>query len=535
MRRCPFGPPAGGRKILVSVALLFVLPVAAIAAEPGAESATEPESTFTDQIEVNLVDLNVVVTTFWGRPITGLTRDDFEVFEDGEPREISHFTRVIDGVPDSAGDIAMLPGEAEVPAATAQPAMAFDRSIILAFDAAIQRPYFKRALKAARNFVGESSGERIWWSVVVLADRPYSVLPLTGDVPRVVAALDAMLAHNAEGSRVQVPVPAVAKRAQLDGPWCRLAFTEQSLAFPYAAASLSEIFRAYASVLGAKSVVVYQQGMGGGWVNSAGGMLRARSHIELWRDLGRQATSAGFKVYAMDVLGLNLPGGVGSGSLRAMLHQTPSISVANYGPTALARDTGGDFFALNHLDEAVKAAAREMSTYYTLAFVAPHGHDGEAHDVKVAVRGRPWLEVRHSSGFFDVDPRTLLVEHLASPAYFPKRGGELPVRLEVAAPAGELIATAAAPVEHLTLVPEGAARVAEVDFFVAVHDESGALVSLEQDRYRIETTAGGGEIELAVPVRRPETAYSVTVALYDPVSGLSGIASERVGDVRRDG
>ncbi len=536
MIRCPRSLP------VVLLAVLSIAGHAALATEP---ETTAPESTFTESIEVNLVDLNVVVTTFWGRLVTDLTRDDFEIWEAGERREISHFARVIDGVPDDAGAIAALPpGAAE--SIDSQPATALDRSIVLAFDASIQRPYLKRAVTAARNFVAERSGDGIWWSVVMLGNRPYSLLPLTDDGERVVETLDSVLAQNAAGGRLEVPVPATPRRAHLAGPWCRLQLTEQSMAFPHTAASLSEIFRAYASVPGAKACVIYQQGRGGGWINSAGTMMQLRADVEMWRDLGRQATSAGFKVYAMDVLGLDPPAGVGSGNLQAVLHSVPSISVADFGPTALARATGGDFFALNHLDEAVKAAARELSTYYTLAFAAPHDHDGEAHDVVVKVPGRSWLEVRHSSSFFDLDPRTLLVEHLAAPAYFPKRGS-FPLELEVAtpdagrtagSPAGELemVATATTAAEHLTLVPEAGAHVAEVDVFVVVHDPTGALVSLEQDRWRLKATAAAGEIRLAVPLRLPADGHTVTLALHDPVSGLSGIASELIaGEARRDG
>ena len=532
MIRCRVGSPHLSTVLLAALSLAGH---AALATEPvAAPEAPEPESAFTESIEVNLVDLDVVVTTLWGRQVTDLTRDDFEIWEDGERREISHFARVIDGVPEGAGEIATLP-----PGATAagprdtQPAAAHDRSIILAFDASIQRPYLRRALKAARNFVAERSGDGIWWSVVVLSDRPYHLLPLTDDGTRVVETLESVLAQNRAGSRLDVPVPATPKPAHLDGPWCRLQLTEQSMAFPHAAANLSEIFRAYASVPGAKACVIYQQGSGG-WINSVGAMMQLREQVEMWRDLARQATSAGFKVYAMDVLGLNMPAGVGSGNLQAMLHSVPSISVGDFGPTALARATGGDFYALNKLDEAVKAAARELSTYYTLAFAAPRDHDGEAHDIKVKVRGRPWLEVRHSTGFFDVDPRTLLVEHLAAPAYFPKRGS-FPLTLELASrepDAGEpeLIATAATSAEHLTLVPADGTYVAEVDVFVVVHDPTGALVSLEQDRWRLQATAAAGEIRLDVPLRLRRSAggHTVTLALHDPVSGLSGIASELI-------
>jgi VWFA-related protein len=51
-----------------------------------------PDVTF--QIEVNYVDVDVVVTDEKGNFISNLTRDDFEVFEDGKPQKIDTFASV---------------------------------------------------------------------------------------------------------------------------------------------------------------------------------------------------------------------------------------------------------------------------------------------------------------------------------------------------------------------------------------------------------------------------------------------------------
>ena len=48
----------------------------------------------TFEVEVNYVDVDVVVTDDQGKFVTGLTRDDFEVFEDGKPQKIDTFSLV---------------------------------------------------------------------------------------------------------------------------------------------------------------------------------------------------------------------------------------------------------------------------------------------------------------------------------------------------------------------------------------------------------------------------------------------------------
>ena len=56
------------------------------------QAAQSPGVTF--QVEVNYVDVDVVVTDEEGQFVAGLTREDFEVFEDGKPQKIETFSLV---------------------------------------------------------------------------------------------------------------------------------------------------------------------------------------------------------------------------------------------------------------------------------------------------------------------------------------------------------------------------------------------------------------------------------------------------------
>ncbi len=55
------------------------------------------QTVFRGSTEVNVVNLDVVVTDQDGRPVKGLTREDFKLITDGEPTEISNFFAVEDG------------------------------------------------------------------------------------------------------------------------------------------------------------------------------------------------------------------------------------------------------------------------------------------------------------------------------------------------------------------------------------------------------------------------------------------------------
>ena len=48
----------------------------------------------TFRVEVNYVEVDALVTDAEGRPITNLTKDDFELFEDGERQDVATFALV---------------------------------------------------------------------------------------------------------------------------------------------------------------------------------------------------------------------------------------------------------------------------------------------------------------------------------------------------------------------------------------------------------------------------------------------------------
>src|SRR5664279_2275033 len=64
----------------VTILLLAVLPIA----------AQQPQ--FSQKIEVKLVEIDVSVTGRDGKPVHGLTADDFEIFEGRSRQQITNFT-----------------------------------------------------------------------------------------------------------------------------------------------------------------------------------------------------------------------------------------------------------------------------------------------------------------------------------------------------------------------------------------------------------------------------------------------------------
>ena len=68
--------------------------VAVIALALGAlaqDKPAEQKRLFFETVQVNLISVEVFVTDRAGNPVTGLQREDFEVFEDGRPVKVTDF------------------------------------------------------------------------------------------------------------------------------------------------------------------------------------------------------------------------------------------------------------------------------------------------------------------------------------------------------------------------------------------------------------------------------------------------------------
>lgn len=74
--------------------LLLALPFCAIGAVLAAQQAPPGQPGVTFRVEVNFVELDAVVTDGQGNFVRGLTKDDFELFEEGKPQSIAAFTLV---------------------------------------------------------------------------------------------------------------------------------------------------------------------------------------------------------------------------------------------------------------------------------------------------------------------------------------------------------------------------------------------------------------------------------------------------------
>lgn len=82
-------------------------------------TALAAQEKLVEQIEIRIVNVDVVVTDRSGKIVTGLTRDDFEVLENGKPQAITNFAEIRSDSSEPA--IATAPATASAPSAAPRP------------------------------------------------------------------------------------------------------------------------------------------------------------------------------------------------------------------------------------------------------------------------------------------------------------------------------------------------------------------------------------------------------------------------------
>jgi VWFA-related protein len=483
------------RKLLLASALLLALPAPSPAAQRPAPAAPSPPVApgFGETMEVNVVNVDVYVTDKQGQRVTGLKKEDFEVYEDGKPIQVTNFEASEASerrapAPEPAVAAAAPSSPASAPSPVAAPDPENRLSLVIFLDDLHLRPEHRaRAVEQIRSFLarGARPGDRVLLATngVDLRTR----LPFTEDR----AALDAALreaeslptfgVQGDQGRRTayttmmnlfQVwgcsqemirPVEAYAQQAQADALRTvgALKLTINSLAgipgrkaLLYVSDGLSispgeELFEAAASVCTGKAqallgipLTAERQALGSGAgtaYDPQQAALDAQKYSVAGRvsDLTAHANANRVTFYALQASGLQ-----GTASADASFdtterllqtHDIQQIQTTNLrgSLTALASDTGGRaILDANDLGPELARMQEDFATYYSLGYTPAHRGDGRMHKVEVKAK-RPGLRIRYRQSYRDKPTLEKVFDRTLAALYHGVEDNPLEITVEV--------------------------------------------------------------------------------------------------------
>lgn len=538
-------------KALAAVTLLF--------------AATALTAQVTESIDVRIVNVDVTVTSK-GAPVRGLTRDDFEIFEDGRPQKITNFYSVEE--PERT-KVAAAPNAAPDTAAPApEPDPRFRRKVLVLVDnrhtTRHERDIALGELEAMINdrFHGEYD-----WSIGLMGRGITLILPLSSDKKAIHEALEII---RRSGTRQEGKTTFASTADQGEHPigdkptgWsvfdssyaekldkgAAMDMGEQVIAAKFTVPAYLDAVRGFASTSGRKIILLMTgdpglndsifvphapNGLEGASAPISGpGVSTAaddqRTLDGLRKSIVREANASDVSFYIWNVEGLLPLGGVGvSGS-----GMTDNSAVF-----WLSKETGGRLVAGNDPAGAVHEFDTASSSFYSLGYAPAHPDDGKYHSISVRLKQKGDYSLEYRTGYSATPAAAQLARAMTSPTAAAMQASALPVTMSLGSPEGggsEVMVPIAVkvPFRSLQFLPGKRGVAAKVVVYVSVFNDMGKNLVASNFPLTPAFTSGVPDQNGALVYRnaiklRKGERHRVVVAIRDTVTDSVGMATEVV-------
>jgi VWFA-related protein len=378
-------------------------------------AAPPPAPSMIVRIGTDLVQVDAVVTDKRGRQVTDLTERDFQVFEDGRPRTVTHARYVL---AESSG------AAAGTAAGTAPSPEDVRRTMVLVVDdLGLAFQSLHHAREGLRKLVAERIGPNDRVAVVVTSRRTAVAHALTNDKTALLAAIDGLQYNSWQrGARGVMGNPDFHNQYSADKT----------------IAAIESLLKGLRGLPGRKSMLLFSDAL-----SLQDGHVKIDPQLE---DGVRRITDAASRA-ATVIYSLNLsdafprletasgefqpgariggPGAPMQQQLAAARGQMLRYRTAdNNGLWRIADATGGRLADGVHVDAALETIMNEQQGYYLVGYAPdvesfrPQKGFRQYHAIKVRV-ARPGLRIRSRAGFYGVtddemapaSPTTLAAEN----------------------------------------------------------------------------------------------------------------------------
>ena len=544
---------------LTAAVLLVLAGAAAVQAQP--------DQTFIDTLDVQVVEVDVVVTDRNGRPVRGLTRDDFELYVDGEPVEITNFFESeLLGQPAEPADPAAPPAAGAEPAQAEAAADPASLTVVLYMDDAnLFPPYRSRLLRRLEKAVESWRSLNARFMFARFVNRLEVVVPPTRDLDAILRAASkrpkglARAVRNQRSRQFTLEEINVNSRGcQNTGQLMALADTyavEQANRAAIAADGLADLTSTLAGIPGRKAIVYMSDGLPQQPGLSAFDYIAqvlcpndprivpetnaaAQRHDETRRfqQLTAHANANRVTLFTLDA------GGIRTGLSQSMSFDGVAPSYQNDrlhwtniqgGLQQLASETGGKaLLNSNDLADLLEDVTEQLVSTYSLGFSPDERRSGDVRRLKVelaphAAQGR---SVEYRRSYRDKTQDEQLAERLISAAYLGSTPNPLGVAVDLGAttPREKKVhrqpVSIVVPEEGVLLVPGAGGPGGQLRLLLlAVDEEKRGRTSVRQMTVPVgpagDVQATDGAFRFEVSVSLAEGDYKVVVGIRDETTG----------------
>ncbi|MDH3743498.1 MAG: VWA domain-containing protein [Acidobacteriota bacterium] len=533
-----------------------------------------PSSLFVDRVDVQVVNIEAFVFDKKGSRVTGLTRGDFEVLEDGRPVELTNFFAVdrdrrVESSPEPGRTTDKQSSPAETPPGVQHPI-----SLVVYIDHFNLRPSSRN--RAIRNIEGflqgfMGNGDRVMLVGAFLGAE--AIQPFTGDWVTVASSLNKMRKAATHRQVDEAALLRTIKSMTLnDDPrdayqHLRSYVESAQSELRRSTGLLRDTVRSLSGLPGRKSLMYVSEGLpqrpGEGLyaqiqeifdsrqLRTAG--LHASSdalgedQTSLFEEIVREANAHQVTFYTLDASGpttMGLSAATGGAAI-----------VGNAGPTAfahmrkanlqeplseLAEATGGTaILGTFNFDKVLDRLADDFDSFYSLGYSPADIDSNRYRRIEVRVKP-PGLVVRHRSGYVAKTAAELMADRTLSSLLLDVDKNPLEIQVDFGSweKSGRnkfrLPVLVRVPFSKVTLVPNGPSYSGRLRLYVAVKDQDGAVSDVQQSPYPIKVPAARLEEALDKEIGHLMTLVArggparIAVGVWDELSGIDSIVHQEL-------
>jgi len=548
---------------LVLTSALLVLTSLALPAQPPAPAAQRPPAppapspagaqppTVTFRTEVNYVEVDAVVTDAQGSFVRNLTKDDFEVLEEGKKQDLTVMSLV--DIPIERPDAPLFTPTTIEPDVATNTKEFNGRVFVLVLDDL--QTHFARSVRvrtAAKQFVDRYLGANDIAAIVETGARKDGAQEFTSNHRLLIKAIDNFAGQKIRSATLDKIDDFYMQREYNPGAAPRdLSEAERSFKARNTMATLRQVADYLAGVRGRrKSVIYFSEGIDYDIENTIQNRFASEVRDEMQSAIAA-ATRANVTFYAIDPRGL-----LGMSDEAIDISSLPSDPTLNLGFSALndelrrsqdtlrvLSDETGGFAAVNRNDyrDAFGRIIQDNSGYYLLGYYSTDTRrDGRFRKLEVRLK-RPGLSVRARRGYVAAKgkpPSTdaankatsaPLKEALDSPIPISGLGISLfAAPLKGAAPNGSVALTLEIEGRRLTFASENGqfhddveVSVLAVDRDTKIRDGGRDVVQLRLKPTTHDVVSKNG-VRISRRLELPPGRYQLRVGVRDGGSGATG-------------
>ena len=514
----------------------------------------------TETIDIRVINVDVVVTDKKGGPVTGLKKEDFELYENGVPKNISNFYEV-EGP--KALNVSIAPGPGPVTPAVKREEIPENmrRRVIFYIDNLSLMPFnrnrvFKEMKEFAKNIL--RPGDE---AMIATFNRSMKIrMPFTRDPSAIQTTLDTIAGESAMGVSNRSESRDVQKRIQDAQNYDEALSTARTYAesvnhdLRQSVDSLAGLMTTLAGVEGKKVLVLTtegfqmqpgremfylidevsrEKGWQGGSTLLEGMSYDANSQIQ---SIAKTANANGITVYAIHAGGLGAANDAMSAEMdKPTPYAVTSAALSNSTESLqLIADMTGGLASINsnNFAQAFRNIQRDLESYYSLGYRAGTERVDRQRNLEVRVKNRNYF-VRNRQTFVEKSPFAEMNDRVIANLLYRTKANEMKILVKVGSPARsedlyKVPIEVQIPMESLTLLPQGESYMGGFSVYVAVANKDGDMSDVARQTHQIRVASSdfpkikGKYYAYALDLLMEPGPNKISVGVMDEVSNSTG-------------